>query len=89
MGAPRRGSGPGAARPAGAVPLDARSVLIIQPADGSNGPMTKTLLLTVCALLVVFGIFTIASSAGFFVQLLGAIAMASGGSAAYLIQRPA
>ena len=51
--------------------------------------MTKPLLLTVCAVLVVFGIFTIAVSTGFFVQLLGAIIMALGGSAAYLIQRPA
>jgi hypothetical protein len=51
--------------------------------------MTKPLLLTVCALLIAFGIVTIAVSAGFFVQLLGAIIMALGGSAAYLIQRPA
>ena len=52
-------------------------------------PMTKPLLLTVCAVLVVFGIFTIAVSTGFFVQLLGATVMALGDSAAYLIQRPA
>jgi hypothetical protein len=51
--------------------------------------MTKPLLLTVCAVLVAFGIFTIVVSAGFFVQLLGAIIMALGGSAAYLIERPA
>ena len=47
--------------------------------------MTKPLLLTVCAVLVVFGIFTIAVSTGFFVQLLGATVMALGDSAAYLI----
>ena len=47
--------------------------------------MERTLLLTVCAALVVFGIFTIAASSGFFMQLLGAIVMALGGSAAYLI----
>lgn len=51
--------------------------------------MTKPLLLTVCAVLVAFGIFTIVVSPGFFVQLLGAIIMALGGSAAYLIERPA
>jgi uncharacterized membrane protein YphA (DoxX/SURF4 family) len=47
--------------------------------------MTKPLLLTVCAVLVAFGIFTIAVSAGVFVQLLGAIIMALGGSAGYMI----
>jgi hypothetical protein len=47
--------------------------------------MEKTLLLTVCAVLVVVGILTIAVSAGFFMQLLGAIVMALGGSAAYLM----
>ena len=47
--------------------------------------MEKSLLLTVCAVLVAFGIFTIAVSAGFFMQLLGAIVMALGGSAAYLM----
>ena len=47
--------------------------------------MEKSVLLTVCALLVAFGIFTIAVSAGFFVQLLRAIVMALGGSAAYLM----
>jgi hypothetical protein len=50
--------------------------------------MTKPLLLTVCALLIAFGIFTIAVSAGFFVQLLGATVMAFGGSAAYLVWWP-
>jgi hypothetical protein len=47
--------------------------------------MEKSVLLTICALLVAFGIFTIAVSAGFFLQLLGAIVMALGGSAAYLM----
>ena len=51
--------------------------------------MTKPLLLTVGALLIAFGIFTIAVSAGFFVQLLGATVMALGGSAAYLVWWPA
>jgi hypothetical protein len=50
--------------------------------------MTKLLLLTVGAVLIAFGIFTIAVSAGFFVQLLGATVMALGGSAAYLICWP-
>jgi len=47
--------------------------------------MERTLLLTVCAVLVGFGIFTIAVSSGFFMQFLGAIVMALGGSAAYLM----
>jgi hypothetical protein len=51
--------------------------------------MTKPSPLTVCAVLFAFGIFMIAVSSGFFVQLLEAIIMALGGSAAYLIQRPA
>jgi hypothetical protein len=51
--------------------------------------MTKPLLLTVCALLIAFGIFTTAVSASFFVQLLGATVMALGGSAAYLVWWPA
>ena len=38
--------------------------------------MTKPLLLTVCAVLVIFGIFGIAVSTGFFVHLLGATVMA-------------
>jgi hypothetical protein len=57
----------------------------LDSANGLNGPMTKPLLLTVCAVLVAFGIFTIAVSAGVFVQLLGAIIMALGGSAGYMI----
>jgi hypothetical protein len=47
--------------------------------------MEKPVLLTVCAVLFAFGIFTIAVSSGFFMQLLGAIVMALGGSAAYLM----
>jgi hypothetical protein len=47
--------------------------------------MERTLLLTVCAALVAFGIVTIAMSSGFFMQLLGATVMALGGSAAYLM----
>lgn len=65
-----------------------RGVLIIRVREGSNDPMTKLLLLTVGAVLIAFGIFTIAVSAGFFVQLLGATVMALGGSAAYLICWP-
>jgi hypothetical protein len=47
-------------------------------------------LLAICAVLVCFGIFTIAVSPGFFMQLLGAGMVATGGAAAYLIsvQRP-
>jgi hypothetical protein len=66
-----------------------RGVLIIRVREGSSAPMTKPLLLTVCALLIAFGIFTTAVSAGFFVQLLGATVMAVGGSAAYLVWWPA
>lgn len=47
--------------------------------------MERLLLLTICAALVAFGIFTITISAGFFMQLLGANVMALGGSAAYLM----
>jgi hypothetical protein len=47
--------------------------------------MEKSLLFTVCGVLVAFGTFTIAGSAGFFMQLLGAIVTALGGSAAYLM----
>jgi hypothetical protein len=42
-------------------------------------------LLAVCAVLVGFGILTIALSSGFFMNLLGAGTMATGGAAAYLI----
>ncbi len=48
-------------------------------------PMTEKLLLAVCAVLIGFGTLTIAVSAGFFMNLLGAGIMALGGSAAYLI----
>jgi hypothetical protein len=48
-------------------------------------PMTDKLLLAVCTLLIGFGIFTIAVSSGFFMNLLGAGTMALGGAAAYLI----
>ena len=48
-------------------------------------PMTDKLLLAVCAVLIGFGILTIAVSSGFFMNLLGAGIMASGGAAAYLI----
>jgi hypothetical protein len=47
--------------------------------------MTNTVLLAVCAVLIGFGILIIAVSSGFFMSLLGAGTMASGGSAAYLI----
>jgi hypothetical protein len=47
--------------------------------------MMNTVLLPVCAVLIVFGILIIAVSSGFFMSLLGAGTMASGGSAAYLI----
>ena len=47
--------------------------------------MTNAVLLAVCAVLVGFGIFVIAVSSGFFMNLLGAGTIASGGSAAYLI----
>jgi len=47
--------------------------------------MTDKLLLAVCAFLIGFGILTIVISSGFFMNLLGAGMMASGGSAAYLI----
>jgi hypothetical protein len=47
--------------------------------------MEKPVLLTICTVLFVFGIFTIAGSSGVFMQLLGAIVMALGGSVAYLI----
>ena len=50
-----------------------------------NVLMTKPLLLTVCAVLVAFGIFTIAVSASFFVQSPEAIIMALGASAGYMI----
>jgi hypothetical protein len=48
-------------------------------------------LLAVCAVLVGFGLLTIAVSPGFFMNLLGAGMMATGGTAAYLISshRPA
>ena len=48
-------------------------------------PVMKTVLLAVCAVLIGFGILIIAVSSGFFINLLGAGTMASGGSAAYLI----
>ncbi len=41
--------------------------------------MTDKLLLAVCAVLIGFGILTIAVSSGFFMNLLGAGIMASGG----------
>lgn len=47
--------------------------------------MTNPVLLVICAALVAFGIFTIAVSPGFFMQLLGAVIMALGGSAGYVI----
>jgi hypothetical protein len=47
--------------------------------------LTDTVLLAVCAVLIGFGILVIAVSSGFFMNLLGAGTMASGGSAAYLI----
>jgi hypothetical protein len=47
--------------------------------------VTKALLLAICANLVAYGIFTIAVSHGFFAQLTGAVIMALGGSAFYLI----
>jgi hypothetical protein len=47
--------------------------------------MTNFALLVICAALVAFGIFTIAISHGLFVQLTGAVIMALGGSAGYLI----
>lgn len=43
------------------------------------------LLLAICAALVCFGALTIAVSAGFFMNFLGACIAAAGGSAAYLI----
>ena len=46
--------------------------------------MTDKLLLAICTVLVGFGILIIAVSSGFFMNLLGAGIMASGGSAAYL-----
>ncbi|SDN37726.1 hypothetical protein [Afipia sp. GAS231] len=47
--------------------------------------MKNLALLAICAALVAFGIFTIAVSHGFFTQLSGAVIMALGGSAGYLI----
>jgi hypothetical protein len=47
--------------------------------------MTNFALLVICAILVAFGILTIAVSHGFFTQLTGAVIMALGGSAGYLI----
>jgi hypothetical protein len=47
--------------------------------------MTNFVLLMICAFLVTFGIFTIAVSPGFFMQLTGAVIMALGGSAGYLV----
>ena len=47
--------------------------------------MTNIVLLAICAVLIGFGIVIIAVSSGFFMSLLGAGTMASGGSAAYLI----
>jgi hypothetical protein len=51
--------------------------------------MTKRIhinvLLAVCTALVGFGILTIAISPGFFMNLLGAGMMGTGGAAAYLI----
>jgi hypothetical protein len=49
------------------------------------GAMTNFALLAICAILVAFGILTIAVSHGFFTQLTGAVIMALGGSAGYLI----
>ena len=43
------------------------------------------ILLGLCALLVLSGLFTIALSSGFFDSLFGAGMLATGGSAAYLI----
>jgi hypothetical protein len=42
-------------------------------------------LLAICAVLIGFGLFTIAVSLGFFMILLGSGMMATGGTAAYLI----
>ena len=50
--------------------------------------MTNTVLLAVCAILIGFGILVIVVSSGFFMNLLGAGAMALGASAAYLILSP-
>jgi len=47
--------------------------------------MANSMLLAVCAVLVVFGALVIAVSPGFFMNLLGACIMGCGGSAAYLI----
>jgi hypothetical protein len=48
-------------------------------------PMRDKLLLAVCAVLVGFGMLIIGLSSGFFMNLLGAGIVASGGSAGYLI----
>ena len=47
--------------------------------------MSNNILLAICAALVCCGIFTIAVSPGFFMQLLGAGMLGTGGAAAYLI----
>jgi len=47
--------------------------------------LTNAVLLAICAVLIGFGILIITVSSGFFMNLLGAGTMASGGSAAYLI----
>jgi hypothetical protein len=44
-----------------------------------------TILLAVCGILVGFGLLTIVVSPGFFMSLLGAGIMTTGGAAAYLI----
>ena len=44
--------------------------------------MSNNMLLAICAGLVCFGVFTIAGSPGFFMQLLGAGMLGAGGAAA-------
>jgi hypothetical protein len=59
--------------------LENRRLLVHIGSMGSNG------LLAVCAALVCFGVLTIVVSPGFFMNLLGAGMLATGGAAAYLI----
>ena len=47
--------------------------------------MSNNILLAICAALVCFGIFTIAACPGFFMQLLGAGMLGTGGAVTYLI----
>ena len=59
--------------------------LALAHGQAESTSMTDKLLLVVCAILIAFGILFTALSSGFFMNLLAAGIMGSGGAVAYLI----